>query len=118
MPISCSVWTGEGGNEALNKKGKLKGDNVTLEVNEKETLANETQHGKVQKLHCVKGANLLLHETPRCTEFSDFMNPDGETLAWLDLLGMMVHQNHDFSVRLPLLLLVTPHAACAAVLQV
>lgn len=67
----------------------------------------------------LKGANLLLRETPRCTVFSDFMNPDGEILAWLELLGTTVHQNHDSSVRIPLWLLVTPHAAaCAAVLQV
>lgn len=51
MPTSCSVWTGEGGNEHLNKRGKLKGENVMLEINEQETLSDETQHGKVQKLH-------------------------------------------------------------------
>lgn len=42
MPASCSIWTGEGGNETLNKRGTLEGENVMLEVNEQETLANET----------------------------------------------------------------------------
>lgn len=39
----------------------------------------------------LKAANLLLLETPRYAEFSDFNNPDGEILDWLELLGMMIH---------------------------
>lgn len=39
----------------------------------------------------LKAANLFLLDTLRYVEFSDFKNPDGETLDLFELLGMVIH---------------------------